>query len=203
MCVVHAGIRVNGPPPPRKAFRARVAGLLAEGPPAGEPSGRLALAVACRPLAPGVFAGQVLTAERDAMSRIERVGATGELLASLDSGPRWAERRRVDFEGGSCEHERLDPPLDVDRALWAAPEDRARQLLRDWVWFAGDSPEETAVEHRRYADAGREVRGASLRSARLHERPRGGGLVHDGLGPELRWLREVLRERWAQSGEGS
>ncbi|HET9701199.1 MAG TPA: hypothetical protein VFP70_09795 [Burkholderiales bacterium] len=171
-----------------------------------EPGGGLRLAITCFPVAPGVFAGYVLGAERDAMFRIRReFGAPGgELLATVGGEPAWAGRWRVDFAAGSCEHSWLEPPEPVDPTLWAALERRAGEFAREWVWFAEAPAEETAVERKRYAEAGREVRGANLRSAKLHlpGRPgQDGRLLRDGLGKELEWIREVIQACWTESGE--
>jgi hypothetical protein len=171
-----------------------------------EPAGVLLMAIACFPVAPGVFAGYVLGAARDAMFRISREGPAGkgELLATLGSEPAWAERWRVDFAAGSCEHSWLEPPDPVDATLWAALERRAGEFNREWVWFAEAPAEETAVERKRYAEAGRGVRGANLRSVRLRSlepRAPGGRLARDGLGRELEWIREVMQACWMESGE--
>lgn len=171
-----------------------------------EPAGGLLLAIACFPLAPGVYAGYALGAQRDAMFRISREDAapTGELLATQGSEPAWAVRWRVDFAGGSCEHSWLEPPQPVDAALWAALERRAGEFAQEWVWFGDAPPEDTAVERKRYAEAGREVRGANLRSVKLHDlgQPaQAGRLVRDGLGRELEWIREVMKTCWAESGD--
>lgn len=171
-----------------------------------EPAGGLLMAIACFPVAPGVFAGYVLDAERDAMFRISReFGASGgELLATLGSEPAWAERWRVDFAAGSCEHSWLEPPEPVDATLWATLERRAGEFTREWVWFADAPAQETAVERKRFGDAGREVHGANLRSAKLHvlgRQRQDGRLLRDGLGKELEWIREVIQACWTESGE--
>jgi hypothetical protein len=169
-----------------------------------EPAGRLALALACRENGPGSFAGYAASSSRDAMFLLTRSPgeAAGELLATSGGNPEWSEHWLLDFEADICEHGVVDPPAPIPEDLRAKLEESARALLRDWVWLASAPVEDIIIEQRRYEEKGREVRPINLKSVRLKEleqQETSGRRVVDTLPPDLEWLKEVMRECWAET----
>lgn len=170
-----------------------------------EPSGRIALAMACREHAPGNFSGYAASAERDALFLVTRTPGeqAGELLATAGSGNAWAEHWLLDFEADVCEHGALEPARPIADSLLPHLEESARQLLREWIWLASAPVEEIVVERRRFEEGGREIRPVNLRSRRLRElegQSSGARKVVDTLPSGLGWLKEVMRECWAEAG---
>lgn len=169
-----------------------------------EPSGRLALALACRELGPGSFAGYAASSGRDAMFLLTRSPgeAGGELLATSGCNAEWSAHWLLDFEADVCEHGLVDPPAPIPEDLRAKLEECARALLRDWVWLASAPVEDIIIEQRRYEEKGREVRPINVKSLRLKEleqQETSGRRMVDTLPPGLEWLKEVMRECWAET----
>lgn len=170
-----------------------------------EPSGRIVLVMACHEHAPGSFGGYAASAERDALFLLTRTPGeqAGELLATAGSGNAWAEHWLLDFEADVCEHGAVEPPRLIADTLLTQLEEAAQKLLREWIWLASAPMEETVIERRRFEEGGREIRPVNLRSRRLRElegQSSGARKMVDTLPSGLGWLKEVMRECWAEAG---
>jgi hypothetical protein len=169
-------------------------------------SGRLTLALNCIETATDEYAGYVATAASDALFRVVRAldSGVGELLATTSGEPAWRARWRLDFAAGTCEYEDISPQA-IPEALRGALEAAADSLSAEWLWFAPAPAEDTIFERERYAERGLEVSPVNLKSERLdaiHETGLRGRRVLDHLGPRLDWLKEVMRECWAETVSG-
>lgn len=169
-----------------------------------EPSGRLALALSCREHAPGTIAGYVACSERDAMFLLTRAPGerAGELLATLGATPEWSEHWLLDFEADVCEHGVVDPPALIADALRGVLEESVRGLVPEWIWLAAAPVEDIIIERRRFQEGGREIYPINVKSLRLRElddQASQGRRVVDTLPPGLDWLKEVMRECWAET----
>jgi hypothetical protein len=67
------------------------------------------------------------------------------------------------------------------------------------LWYDGAPQHETALERRRYAQAGWPVRGANLKAARMAQlRDALPGNRYGNLSPQAAGLREAVRAAWLE-----
>jgi hypothetical protein len=95
----------------------------------------------------------------------------------------------------------LRPPIEIDEPLFRELDVLARVFVADWVWFAGERREDTAVERERYARYGYTVSKANVLSARLHRMRADAGeekpLIHGTLGQDELWVKDLILATWA------
>jgi hypothetical protein len=95
----------------------------------------------------------------------------------------------------------LRPPIKIDESLFRELDVLARNFVADWVWFAGERREDTAVERERYARYGYPVSMANVRSARLHRMRADAGdgkpLIHSTFGQDELWVKDLVFATWA------
>jgi hypothetical protein len=142
------------------------------------------------------------------------IGAAGELLLAIacrrrqtrshtDGGAGWigycasSDRHAWFAWEGALELMPTDSSLEA--ALLAELEDIAFEFADEWLWY-DDAPEtETALERRRYAQAGWPVRGANLKAARMAQlRDALPGNRYGNLSGEAARVREAVREAWLE-----
>jgi hypothetical protein len=162
--------------------------------------GGLVLAMACRAWH-GAWHGYAIAAAQHAFFRVDGGERAFVLLASDGVEGEWAERWT--HEGEGARYERLTPPqaigVDEQRELDAI----AREFAREWIWFAGSPPEETAVERGRYEAYGVPVAGANLRSEKLRKvlQADGDGSSFDSFGADARWIVAAVHTLWLEPDE--
>jgi len=114
-------------------------------------------------------------------------------------------QRRGTLSAAQFERDALNPPVAIEGAVYRKLEQLARRFAADWVWFATEGLEETAVERERYARDGYPVSAANLRSTRLHRMRADAGegtpLVHGTRGPDELWVRDLIIATWARMDE--
>lgn len=95
--------------------------------------------------------------------------------------------------------ELIPTDASIEEALLAELEDIAFEFAGDWLWYDDAPQEETALERRRYAQAGWPVRGANLKAARVAQlRNALPGNRYGNLSPQAASLREAVRTAWLE-----
>jgi hypothetical protein len=160
------------------------------------PDGRLLIALACRSWR-GAWHGYVIAAEQHGFFRVEGGEDGFSALASEGVEAEWAERWTRANDG--TQYERIAPrepiPAEELRELDAI----VREFVREWIWFDGSPPEETAVERSRYEAYGVPVSGANLRSEKLRkvlQPDAAGGSSFSSFGEGARWIPRLMRAFW-------
>lgn len=166
------------------------------------PAGRLMLALTLFRASRDEWRGYALTATRDALLRVFRSPEADavELFATA-GGVEWALTWRGRLSTAEFEHDPVTPPIAIEHEVFRELDQLARSFAADWIWFATDGQEATAVERERYARYGYPVSAANVRTTRLYRMRAGEGegapLVHSTLGEDERWVKDVLLATWA------
>jgi len=127
--------------------------------------GTLVLGVCCRRRGTGDWIGYAVTASQHAFFRATHEGQTDVLEASDGVEGEWAERWTV--AGESVTYAELDPRQPIESRLLGELDRLANDFAAEWVWFADDAPEATAIERQRYGQYGWKVNAANVRAAKL------------------------------------
>jgi hypothetical protein len=150
--------------------------------------------------------GYVLTGEQDALFRLTRDSAAGEIdLVTTDGSAEWVRAWRIEANG-TAQHRAIEPAQPIADADFRELEKLARDFVAQWIWFGNGPREETAIEAERYARLGYAVSDANLRSAALH-RIKGGaddgadGIRYSTLDPQTAWVEDVIASCWPNSGD--
>jgi hypothetical protein len=159
------------------------------------PDGRLVLALACRRWH-GAWHGYAIASDQHGFFRLEGGADAFVLLASDGVEGEWAERWTR--EAGDTRYERLANPESIAHDEQRELDAVARELAREWIWFAESPPEETAVERSRYEAYGVPVAGANLRSEKLRKvlQPDAAGSSFSSFGGDTRWIADQVHELW-------
>ena len=170
------------------------------------PEGKLLLALTLIRAARDEWRGYALTATRDALLRLVRRPESDETeLYSTEGGTEWTHRWRGRLAAGRFERNALNPPVAIEEVVYRELEQLARRFTADWVWFATEGTEETAVERERYARDGYPLSAANVRTSRLHrmraEARENAPLVHSTLGPNELWVRDLVIATWVTLDE--
>jgi len=165
------------------------------------PDGRLALALMLLRTGRGEWRGYALTHARDALLRVLRLPESGAVeLYATEGAAEWAVAWRGDISSGRFDLEQLEPPVAIAEADYLEMELIVRRFVSDWIWFASERGDDTAVESERYARYGYAVSKANVNSARLHrmraDAGAGQSLVHNALGQEDLWVRDLVFATW-------
>jgi hypothetical protein len=165
------------------------------------PDGRLTLALTLFRATRDEWRGYALTATRDALVRVVRPPESDAVeLYATDGGPEWAWVWRGALSSQIFIRDELSPPIGIDKPLFRDLDVLARVFVADWVWFAGERREDTAVERERYARYGYIVSTANVRSARLHRMRADAGegkpLIHSTLGQDELWVKDLILATW-------
>ena len=166
------------------------------------PDGRLALALMLLRTGRGEWRGYALTHARDALLRVLRLPESGAVeLYATEGAAEWAVAWRGDISSGRFDLKQLEPPVAIAEADYLEMELIVRRFVSDWIWFASERGDDTAVESERYARYGYAVSKANVNSARLHrmraDAGAGQSLVHNALGQEDLWVRDMVFATWA------
>jgi hypothetical protein len=166
------------------------------------PEGGLVLALTLIRTARDEWRGYALTATRDALVRLVRSPETDTIeLYATEGGPEWVCAWRGTPPAARLERAALNPPVAIEDAVYHELDQLARRFAADWVWFATDGEEETAVERSRYARYGYPVSAANVRTPRLHrmlaDAVAGASVVYSTLGEDERWARDFVLATWA------
>ena len=166
------------------------------------PDGRLALALMLLRTGRDEWRGYALTHARDALLRVLRLPESGAVeLYATEGAAEWAVAWRGDISSGRFDLEQLEPPVAIAEADYLEMDLIVRRFVSDWIWFASERGDDTAVESERYARYGYAVSGANVNSARLHrmraDAGAGQSLVHNALGQDDLWVREFVFATWA------
>jgi len=165
------------------------------------PDGRLALALMLLRTGRGEWRGYALTHARDALLRVLRLPESGAVeLYATEGAAEWAVAWRGDISSGRFDLGQLEPPVAIEDADYQEMEQIARRFVSDWIWFASERSDVTAVESERYARYGYAVSKANVNSIRLHrmraDAGAGQSLVHNALGQDDLWVREFVFATW-------
>jgi hypothetical protein len=166
------------------------------------PEGRLVLALTCFRVSRDEWRGYVLTATRDALVRlVRRPDSDAVELYATEGGPEWAHQWSGALSAARFGRDALNPPSVIENAVFRELDQMARHFTADWIWFAADGQEETAVERERFARYGYPVSEANVRTTKLHrmraDAREGAPLVHSTLGDDERWVKDVVLATWA------
>lgn len=138
------------------------------------------------------------------------IGETGELAFAIacrrmpsETGEAWigycasSDRHAWFIWEGSLKLMPTD--ASFEETLLAELEEIAFEFTGDWLWYDDAPEEETALERRRYAQAGWPVRGANLKAARVAQlRDALPGNRCGNLSPQAAPLREAVRAAWLE-----
>jgi hypothetical protein len=146
--------------------------------------------------------GYALTATRDALVRLVRAPESGVIeLQATEGGPEWTHAWRGTLPAARLQRATLNPPVAIEDAVFRELDRLARRFAADWIWFATEGDEETAIERSRYARYGYAVTAANVRTTRLHRMRADAGerapLVHSTLGNDEQWARDFVLATWA------
>ena len=164
--------------------------------------GYLALALAVLRTGRDEYRGYALTGRQDALFRIVRDAASGQIeLITTQGAAEWS-RAWLMAPAGEPEYRELDPVQPIPDSEFRELERLAQEFVATWIWFGNDSREEIAVEMERYQRMGYAVSDANLRSAALHrikgDAGNGDGELHyTTLDGESKWVEEVIARCWA------
>lgn len=166
------------------------------------PEGRLVLALTLFRASRDEWRGYALTATRDALVRLVRPPDSDAIeLYATEGAPEWTHKWNGALSAARFEREALNPPVAIEDAVFRELDQLARHFTADWIWFATDEHEETAVERERFARYGYPVSEANVRTPRLHrmraEAREGAPLVHSTLSADERWVKDVVLATWA------
>jgi hypothetical protein len=166
------------------------------------PEGRLVLALTLMRVARDEWRGYALTATRDALVRLLRAPESDAIELQVTEGsPEWTHAWRGALPAAHLERAALDPPIAIEDAVFRELDQLARRFAADWIWFAADGEEETAIERSRYARSGYPVAAANVRTSRLHRMRADAGerapLVRSTLGNDEQWARDLILATWA------
>lgn len=146
------------------------------------------------------WAGYVINHERDALFRITRSGDIVDLLATAGTAE-WAQAWRLRNAGDAPQPEVLDPPQPVERELYGELERLTQDFIAEWIWLREAPDIDNAIELDRYARYGFTVCDANVRAARLYrlrsDIAAAQPLEYSTLDAEHAWIRDVLRQCWA------
>ena len=98
-------------------------------------------------------------------------------------------QRRGTLSAAQFERDALNPPVAIEEAIFRELNQLARRFAADWVWFATEGPEETAVERERYTRDGYPLSAENV------------PLVQSTLGPNELWVRDLVIATWARMDE--
>jgi len=165
------------------------------------PDGKLTLAFILLRTGRAEWRGYALTATRDALLHVLRLPESGAVeLYATEGAAEWEYAWRGDISSGSFDLEQLEPPVAIEDADYQELEQIARRFVSDWIWFASERSDVTAVESERYARYGYAVSKANVNSARLHrmraDAGAGQSLIHNALGQDDLWVREFVFATW-------
>jgi hypothetical protein len=164
-------------------------------------NGFLALALAVLRTGRGEYRGYALTGTQDALFRIVRDTAAGQIdLITTQGAAEWSRAWRI-APNGDPEYRELDPVQPIPDSEFRELERLAWEFVAAWIWFGNGPPEEIAVEVERYQRMGYAISAANLRSAALHriktDAGNGGGELHyTTLDGESKWVEEVIARCW-------
>ena len=164
--------------------------------------GYLALALAVLRTGRDEYCGYALTGRQDALFRIVRDAASGQIdLVATQGAAEWSRAWRL-APAGESEYRDLDPVQPIPDGEFRELETLAREFVAAWIWFGNSPREEIAVEMERYQRMGYAVSDANLRSGALHriksDAGNGGGELHyTTLDDEAKWVEEVIARCWA------
>ncbi|HXF67835.1 MAG TPA: hypothetical protein VNK67_14210 [Burkholderiales bacterium] len=166
---------------------------------------RLVLALVLARAARGQWHGYAITAERDALLRLAREpGSDAVELCATAGAPRWALYWRGDLSAGAFIRDEPRFSRAIAEEVLRELDRLAQEFVAEWIWFASDRPEATAIERERYARSGWRTARANLRSARLARLSAGesgtGALEYSTLGAEERWIKDLVLATWARPG---
>lgn len=165
-------------------------------------SGYLRLAVAVLRTGRDEYRGYALTGRQDALFRVVRDAATGEIdLGTTQGAAEWSRSWRVG-SSADAEYRELDPPQAIDPTEFRELERLAQDFVARWIWFGNGPREEIAIEVERYARMGYAISDANVRSSVLHRiRPNAddgdGAVRYSTLDSESEWVLDVLARCWA------
>ncbi|MBM3358190.1 MAG: hypothetical protein FJY54_10745 [Betaproteobacteria bacterium] len=167
--------------------------------------GTLELALTLFRAAADEWRGYALTASGDALVRVLRRPGAVELHAT-EGRPQWSVLWRRVPSSGAFVRDELQPPIEIEGAVFQELDELARRFVADWVWFATDPERDIAIEKERFQRYGYGVRDANVRAARLHllrseAQAQSGVLEHDTFSGEDAWAKEVVRATWAAKSE--
>ena len=165
------------------------------------PDGRLTLALMLLRTGRAEWRGYALTATRDALLHVLRLPESGAVeLYATEGAAEWAVAWRGEIGDGRFDLEQLEPPVAIAEADYLEMEQIARRFVSDWIWFASERSDDTAVESERYARYGYAVSKANVNSTRLHRLRADGGagqsLIHNALGQDDLWVRDLVFATW-------
>lgn len=138
------------------------------------------------------------------------IGDAGELVLAIacrrrqtEAGEAWigycasGDRHAWFRWDGALELISMDASLE--EALLAELEDIAFEFAGDWLWYDDAPQAETALERRRYAQAGWPVRGANLKAARVAQlRNALPGNRYGNLSPQAASMRAAVHAAWLE-----
>jgi hypothetical protein len=162
--------------------------------------GTLVIGVVCRRRSKGEWIGYAVTASRHGLFRVGSRGAASLLEATEGVEAEWVERWTI--EGDRVRYARLDPPEPLDEPLLGELDRLATDFADEWLWFAEDAPEETAVERQRYERYGLTVNPVNVRTAKLKTVMRetaGEGFALAMADPEAAAIAALLARHWLQT----
>lgn len=164
--------------------------------------GYLALALIMLRTGRDEYRGYALTGTQDALFRIVRDAASGQVeLIATQGAAEWS-RAWLMAPDGEPEYRELDPVQPIPDNEFRELERLAREFVAAWIWFGNGPREEIAVEMERFQRMGYAVSDANLRSAALHrikgDAGNGDGELHyTTLEPESKWVEEIIARCWA------
>jgi hypothetical protein len=166
------------------------------------PEGRLTLALMLLRTGRGEWRGYALTHARDALLRVLRQPDSDVVeLYATEGDPEWALAWRGTLSSGIFIRDELRPQIGIDEADFHELDGLARKFVADWIWFASERSDTTAIERERYARYGYAVSAANVNSARLHrmraDTGAGQSMVHGTLGKDEQWIRDLVFATWA------
>ncbi len=165
--------------------------------------GFLALALAVVRAGRDEYHGYALTGRQDALFRVVREPASGEIeLFATEGAAEWSRAWRV-TPGREAGYRTLDPPQPIEPGTFGAMETLAREFAAGWIWFSNGLPEDIAIELDRYQRLGRVVSDANLRASALHRIKDNavnadGALHYSTLDAESAWVEGVISGCWAK-----
>lgn len=161
--------------------------------------GTLVLGLCCRRRGAGDWLGYAVTASQHAFFRAVTRDAVQVLEASDGVAGEWAERWTVG--GDRVDYAELDPREPIDQRLLDELDRLTNDFAGEWIWFADEPPEDTAVERQRYGLYGWKVNRANVRAVKvktaMHETATG-GFELEMSDPEAKAVAALLARHWLQ-----
>jgi hypothetical protein len=162
--------------------------------------GTLVLGLCCRRRGGGDWIGYAVTAAQHALFRAARRGGAQILEASDGVEGEWAERWTI--AGDRVDYAELDPREPIGERLLDELDRLANDFAGEWIWFADEAPEDTAIERQRYGVYGLKVNRANVRAVKLktalHETGTG-GFELEIADPEAKAVAALVARHWLQT----